>query len=127
MFSLTSQGNFNKTEKFLKFMQQGKAYDNLGAYGQKGVDSLAAATPVDTGETAHDWGHQEGHSNGTYSVTWFNTHDSDRGYVNIAVILQYGHGTGTGGYVPGRDYINPAMKPIFDKAVADVWRQVINA
>lgn len=125
MIKATSVGDFNKTTKFLKFLQSGDLYSRLDAYGRRGVDLLSSATPVETGETAQDWGYQLGHQKGRYSISWFNTHVENG--VNIAVILQYGHGTGTGGWVEGRDYINPAMRPLFDKLVEDIWGQVRNA
>jgi hypothetical protein len=122
---LTSKGDFKKTLKFLNFMKADKEFAHLDRYGRQGVDLLSSATPVDTGRAASSWGYQIGHTNGVHSISWFNT---DReGGVNVAVILQYGHGTGTGGYVVGRDYINPALRPLFDRAVADIWREVTNA
>lgn len=124
MISATSQGNFNKTTQFLEMMKSGKIYSILNSYGSKGVDALSRATPIDTGETAHSWGYQVQIKPNRASINWFNTHRE--GKVNIAVILQYGHGTGTGGYIEGIDYINPAMRPIFDAILADVWRQVTN-
>jgi hypothetical protein len=124
MIRATTTGDFNKTTKFLKFMQSGDLYNGLAAYGRKGVDALSSATPLETGETSESWGFQLGRQNGRYSISWFNTHVEDG--VNIAVIIQYGHGTGTGGWVEGRDYINPAIQPVFDKIVDDIWRQVKN-
>lgn len=124
MIYATSQGTFDKTTKFLEMMKSGKVYDILNSYGQQGVDALSSATPQDSGETAHSWGYQVNYSKSRASISWFNTHREGR--VNIAVILQYGHGTGTGGYVQGRDYINPAMRPIFDKILTDVWKAVTN-
>jgi len=124
MIYVTSHGDFKKTTKFLEFMKSGDLYDNLDRYGRQGVDALSRATPRDTGETAQSWGYQVGHTNGRYSISWFNTHKESG--VNIAVIIQYGHGTGTGGWVEGRDYINPAIQPLFDKIVDDIWRQVKN-
>ena len=124
MITATSSGSFKNTETFLNDMKMGKAFTDLDRYGRWGVDALSNATPRDTGLAASSWGYQVGHTKGTYSVSWFNT---DReGGINVAVILQYGHGTGTGGYVVGIDYINPALKPIFDKAVEDIWRRVTN-
>lgn len=125
MLYRTSEGSFAKTTRFLEFLQSGKMFNNLSSYGQRGVDALSSATPVETGETAGDWGYQIGHSHGQVAISWFNTHNEDG--VNIAIIIQYGHGTGTGGWVQGRDFINPAMRPIFDKILEDVWRQVTNA
>lgn len=103
-------------------MESGDIFDQLDHWGSMGVNALSSATPVDTGETAHSWGYQVSNEKGRYSISWFNTHKV--GGVNIAVIIQYGHGTGTGGYVEGRDYINPAIQPLFDRMVADIWRQV---
>jgi Bacteriophage HK97-gp10, putative tail-component len=124
MISVTSHGSFDKTTKYLTFLQSQDLFRSLNRYGQMGVDALARATPRDTGETAQSWGYQVEHSRGRHTISWFNTHKENG--VNIAVIIQYGHGTGTGGYVEGRDYINPAIRPIFDKIADDIWRQVRN-
>lgn len=121
---VTSSGDFKNTTKFLKFLGSGDLYRGLSSYGRRGVDALSSATPFDTGETAQGWGFQVGHQNGRYSISWFNTHVENG--VNIAVIIQYGHATGTGGWVEGRDYINPAIQPIFDKILDDIWGQVKN-
>jgi len=94
----------------------------LAKYGQMGVDALSAATPVETGMTARSWYYEVEASGGYYRIKWLNSHVNDG--VPIAIILQYGHGTGTGGYVAGRDYINPAIKPAFDKIEAEVWKEV---
>lgn len=120
-------GDFKDTTKFLEFMESGKLYEEsvLNRYGYDGVNALSSATPRDTGETAESWGFQIGHSNGIYAVSWYNTNIEDG--CNVAVFIQYGHGTGTGGYVPGIDYINPAIRPVFDRAVNDIWRRVTNA
>jgi hypothetical protein len=125
MIHLTSTGAFTKTTTYLDFLKSGKMFNVLDRYGRIGVDALSRATPRDTGETAQSWGYQVAHTRGKHSISWFNTHKEDG--VNIAVIIQYGHGTGTGGYVRGIDYINPAVRPIFDKMVSDIWRQVMNA
>jgi hypothetical protein len=125
MISAKSEGSFRKTETFLNYVRDGKMFRDLDRYGHMGVDALSRATPIDTGETAHSWGYQLGHKKGVYSISWFNTHKNNG--VNIAVIIQYGHGTGTGGWVEGRDYINPAIQPVFDKILDDIWRQVTNA
>lgn len=125
MIYATSTGDSKKTEKALKTLESGKIFLDLDKYGRRGVDALSSATPVDTGRASQSWGYQTGFTNGVYSITWFNT--DDEGGVNVAVILQYGHGTGTGGYVVGVDYINPAMRPLFDHIVQDIWRQVTNA
>lgn len=124
MISVSSHGDFRKTTKFLELMKSGDIFDQLSSYGRRGVDALSSATPTDTGETAHSWDYELKQGKGFYSIHWFNTHVING--VNIAVIIQYGHGTGTGGWVEGRDYINPAMRPVFDKIVEDIWRQVTN-
>jgi hypothetical protein len=125
MVSVTSTGSFKNTTSFLEFMKSGKMFNVLDRYGRIGVGLLSNATPRDTGETATSWGYKLGRAKGIYSVNWFNSHTENR--VNIAVIIQYGHGTGTGGYVQGKDYINPALRPLFDKIVEDIWRQVRDA
>lgn len=122
MFKVNSSGSFNKTNKFLTKLQRGDIFTNLERYGRMGVDALSRATPVETGLAASSWGYQINRTSTRTSISWFNT--DVEGGVNIAVIIQYGHGTGTGGYVQGRDYINPAMRPIFDQILNDVWRQV---
>lgn len=125
MVTLTSRGNFNKTEKFLQIMVSGKYKSILGKYAQQGVQALSSATPKDTGETAGSWDYRiEQRSNGI-AIVWTNSH-IEKG-VNIAVILQYGHGTRNGGYVAGRDYINPAMRPVFDKIADAAWKEVAKA
>lgn len=124
MFGVSTSGSFDKTLKFLDGLQSKKMYANLDRFGRMGVDALSRATPVETGLAADSWGYQLSKSRNGVSISWFNT--DVEGGVNIAVIVQYGHGTGTGGYVTGRDYINPAMRPIFDRILDDVWRQVTN-
>lgn len=124
MIRATSSGSFAKTIGSLEALQPKKLFANLERYGRVGVNALSRATPSETGETANSWGSTVIRTPGRYSIVWFNTHEEDG--VNIAVIIQYGHGTGTGGYIQGRDYINPAMRPIFDQILEDVQRQVTN-
>ncbi len=122
MIGIKQRGDFNKTEKFLK-KSFGRNYIGvLEKYGQQGVAALSAATPVDTGLTASSWSYEIIQNDGALSVVWNNS-NLQRG-VNIAIILQYGHGTRGGGYVAGIDYINPALKPIFDKMAEAAWREV---
>lgn len=125
MISATSSGSFDKTLSFLKFMQSNQMFNILDHYGRVGVDALSRATPIQTGETAHSWSYSVVNQKGVHGIEWYNTHR--HGFVNIAIILQYGHGTGTGGYVEGIDYINPAIRPVFEKILDDIWRQVRNA
>lgn len=125
MFKLTSKGDFSRTFKFLNKMKNFKIDSILERYAQQGVSALASATPIDSGVTANSWGYEIVYSGEGATIYWTNT-NSNKGVV-IAVILQYGHGTGTGGYVQGRDYINPAMRPVFDQIAEAAWREVVNA
>lgn len=120
--SFDISGDFEKTYDFLKRMSRGDAFKVLEKYGKLGVDALASATPVDSGDTAASWTFEVEQTGSTYSINWLNTNVN--GGVNIAIILQTGHGTGTGGFVQGRDYINPAIQPVFDKIANEVWREV---
>lgn len=120
--SFDISGDFEKTYDFLKRMTRGDAFKVLEKYGKLGVDALASATPIDSGDTASSWTYEVEQTGSTYSINWLNTNVN--GGVNIAIILQTGHGTGTGGYVQGRDYINPAIRPVFDKIANEVWREV---
>lgn len=120
-FSITTKGNWDKTERFLK-KRISDRFAILDKYGEKGVAVLAAATPVDSRLTADSWTYEIVHRRDYYAVHWLNTNVEDG--IPIAVILQYGHGTGTGGYVQGRDYIMPAIRPIFDQMVDEMWKEV---
>lgn len=121
--SLSSSGSWDETEAWLKKMSEGSAiFNQLAKYGDAGVAALRAATPLDTGETANAWFYDILQENGSWSIVWGNNHVEDGR--QIAILLQYGHGTRTGGYVEGRDYINPALKPIFDQIVAEGWKVV---
>lgn len=124
MITTKSSGSFKNTKAFFARVQNGSIFSELSAYGQQGVDALSNATPRDSGETANSWQYHIFKKNGKYGVAWYNTHVVDG--IPIAIILQYGHGTGTGGYVQGYDYINPAIRPIFDKIADDVWKKVIS-
>lgn len=124
MFSMSSSGGFNNIERFLKKVSDGEFYSQLDRYGRLGVDALAKATPKDSGKTAESWGYRVIRSRTSPGVEWYNTNTNDG--VNIAILIQYGHGTGSGGYVQGRDYINPGLRPIFDQIADDVWKQVKN-
>lgn len=125
MFSIRQRGNFNKTEKFLKKSLGKNWHSILEKYGQLGVDSLSAATPVDSGMTASSWTYEIIQNESSMSIVWSNLNVVDG--VNIAVILQYGHATKSGGWVEGTDYINPALKPVFDKLANDAWKEVSNS
>lgn len=123
--SWSTSGNFKNTETFLKRILSRNIYNAVGPLAAKGTAALRSATPVDSRLTADSWTHEVKITNGSVVVTWTNTNVVDG--VNIAIILQYGHGTGTGGWVAGRDYINPALKPIFDEIADAVWREVTRA
>lgn len=122
MFSLTSRGSFKNTEKFLRMISDGDIFSYLDHYGQQGADALAAATPVESGLTASSWSYEILKTKSSYSIVWGNTNVENG--TPVAILLQYGHGTGTGGYVEGYDYINPALQPIFDQIAIDVWKAV---
>ena len=122
MITFTEKGNFNNTERYLRKLKEGELYAFLGKYGSLGVNALSNATPKESGETATSWYYTIKTRKGYYSIRWHNRHEEDG--VNIAVILQYGHGTRNGGYVQGRDYIMPAIRPIFDQIVAEADRQL---
>lgn len=122
MITITHSGNFNNTEKFFNNITLRKYLGVLNDYGKKGVDALASATPIDSGETAKSWGYQITRTKNGISLTWTNSHIVNE--VPIAIIIQYGHGTRNGGYVQGRDYINPAIRPIFDRIMMDMWKGV---
>jgi hypothetical protein len=121
-FSFGSRGSFDKTEKFLKSLQRFDVRSVAEAGAKKGVQALIANTPRDTGLTASSWGYEISQNGSSLTITWINT-DIENGFP-VAIALQYGYGTGTGGYVQGRDYINPAMKPIFDEIAESVWKAV---
>ena len=122
MIRITHKGNFNRTEKFLIGAKNLKIRSILDRYGREGVNALASATPLDSGKTADSWDYTVEMSGGSYAIYWSNS-NVNKG-VSIALILQYGHGTGTGGYVQGRDYINPAIKPVFDALADAAWKEV---
>ena len=125
MISFVLSGSFDKTESFLKAMQKLNVEGILDACGREGVSALSSATPVSSGLTAHSWNYKIGQKGGVYFISWNNT-DVENGFP-VAIMLQYGYGTGTGGFVQGRDYINPAIRPIFDKIASNVWKVVTSA
>jgi hypothetical protein len=124
MMSFESTGSFQKLEKFLRQMSRGELFDTLDKYGAIGVDALASATPVDSGLTANSWAYKIVKQRGTYSIEWYNTNVVSG--IPVAILIQYGHGTGTGGWVAGRDYINPAIQPVFDAMTDELWEKVKN-
>ena len=118
-------GGFTKTERFLNRMKRREYLNVLDEFGRDGVQALRNATPVDSGATAEARDYETKRTRNSTETVWTNSNINDG--VPIAVILQYGHGTGTGGYVQGRDYINPAIRPIFDKIAEKAWKVVTSA
>jgi len=122
MIAVKHRGSFKNTEKFLTNASKAQYLRELDKYGREGVSALASATPIDSGLTANSWGYEIRRSRGSVTISWTNSNVVNG--VPIAIILQYGHATQNGGYVQGRDYINPAIQPIFDKIADSVWREV---
>lgn len=120
--NINSKGSFSKTMDFLN-RSKSLNFNVLRKYGEEGLAALREATPVKTGLTADSWGYRIVQTDTTMGIEWYNT-NVQNGWAPVAILLQYGHATGTGGYVEGRDYINPAMKPIFDRIEQNVWREV---
>lgn len=124
MISFECDGDFSKLIGSLDKLKNFKIDNILTKYANEGVNALRSATPVQTGKTANSWSYKIERTGSGASIFWTNSNINNG--VNIAVILQYGHGTGTGGYVQGRDYINPAMRPVFDKIADSAWREVVS-
>lgn len=122
MIKFRQKGDFSKLDRYFRRVKGTVKIDILDKYGRAGVAALSSATPVETGQTASSWYYTIEHQNGREVLNFNNSH-LEKG-VPIAVILQYGHGTGTGGWVEGIDYINPALKDIFNKLAADAWKEV---
>lgn len=122
MITIKQKGDFKKLDRYLERLLNVIKRGELDKYGRMGVDALMAATPVDSGKTARSWYYEVKHTNGGASIVFRNSNVNDG--VPVAIILQMGHGTGTGGYVAGRDYINPAIQPIFDQIANDAWKEV---
>jgi hypothetical protein len=122
MVVIKHRGNFNNTERFLKGASKINFRAILDPYGQQGVRALASATPIDSGKTASSWGYDIIINKGSVSLVWTNSNVVSG--VPIAILLQYGHGTRNGGFVQGRDYINSALQPIFDRISEEAWREV---
>lgn len=125
MISITTSGSFDRTRKYLERLARGDFYRGLERYAQQGASALAGATPTDTGLAAGSWNYKIKISRSGCSITWTNT-DVESGFP-VSIMLQYGYSTGTGGYVQGRDYINPAMKPVFDQIEEAVRKAVTSS
>jgi hypothetical protein len=122
MISVNQKGDFSKLTRYLIKAKTAAKVGDLDRFGKEGVAALASATPVDSGLTANSWHYKIERMNGKVSITFYNSNVQNG--VPIAIILQYGHGTRNGGWVQGRDYINPAIQPIFDKITENAWREV---
>lgn len=122
MIRFRQKGDFSKLTRYLQKAERVNRLVDLDRYGREGVAALASATPVDSGTTATSWYYEKVVKDGFISVRFCNSNVQNG--VPIAIIIQYGHGTGTGGWVEGRDYINPAVQPIFDKMAKNLWREV---
>lgn len=122
MITFKQKGDFSKFQKYLEKVKEVAKIGNLDKYGKAGVAALSSATPIDSGLTADSWYYKIERQNGKVAINFYNSNINDG--IPIAIILQLGHGTGTGGWVEGRDYINPAIQPIFDEIVKDAWKEV---
>ena len=125
MITFRQKGDFSKLTRFLEKAKETVGRGDLDRYGREGVAALASATPIDAGLTASSWYYEIENRNGSVTISFHNSNIQNG--VPIAIIIQYGHGTGTGGWVQGRDYINPAIQPIFDRITNDVWKEVIKS
>lgn len=124
MITITTRGSFHKTEDFLNRMRLRREFADIAKYGEIGVAALNKATPFDTHETANSWYYEIVDKPGYFAIHWCNSKVEEPGTIPVAVLIQYGHATGNGGYVQGIDYINPALHPIFDQIAADMWKEV---
>lgn len=124
MIKAQVSGSFKNTFDFLNRMKRREQFKVLQKYGALGVTALANATPTDRAETAHAWYYQIVDKPGYFGIHWLNSHHDDDGKVPVAILIQYGHATGTGGLVEAQDFINPALKPIFDQMLKDMWKEV---
>ena len=122
MISFRQKGDFSKLTNYFEKVKEAARLSILDKYGREGVAALASATPVESGKTADSWYYEVKRQNGSATISFYNSNVNEG--VPIALILQYGQGTGTGGWVEGRDYINPAIQPIFDKIVNNAWKEV---
>ena len=124
MIKISQKGDFKKSITYMEKLKEAIHLNAFDKYGREGVSALSSATPVDSRKTASSWYYKIERTKNTISITFYNSNVNEG--VPIAIILQYGHGTGTGGWVEGRDYINPAIQPIFDKMAEEAWKEVTN-
>lgn len=122
MIGYTVSGSTKRTEDFLRKLAKGDIYQGIEGLAREGVAALASATPIDSGLASSSWGVEISRSRSSLTITWTNS-DVENGFP-VAIMLQYGYGTGTGGYVQGHDYINPAIRPVFDRIAEKVWKAV---
>ena len=122
MIKFKHSGDFKHTERFFKRTNASEYLRIFHKYGKEGVNTLSLNTPIDSGETKNSWSYEIKRTKQGVTIIWNNSHIDDG--AKIAILLQYGHGTRTGGYVQGRDYINPALRPIFDKIAEEIWKEV---
>jgi len=125
MIKASNSGSFKSSMAWLEAMSKGKMFDDLDRLAREGANLLSNATPKDTGRAASDWDYEIKKGKGAYTIHW--TNDDVEDGVNVIILLQYGHGTGTGGYVAGRDFINPVIRPLFDKITDAMWKRVTAA
>lgn len=123
MITFISRGDLKKTESFLKKMRKQDIFTKLESCGQEGVMALSSATPKDSGLASTSWYYKINKNKNSASITWYNS-DVENGAL-VALLIQYGHGTKNGVYIQGQDYINPAIKPVFDKIAENIWGEVI--
>lgn len=122
VITVTHKGSFDKSTRWLNKLREKRYLQILNEYGRKGVEALSEATPKDTGVTAESWGYKVIKTRDGYEIAW--TNDSQNKGISIVILNQYGHATRNGGWVQGRDFINPAMRPIFDQMARDIWKEV---
>lgn len=122
MITFRQKGDFSKLTRYMERLKNAIRLGDLDKYGRAGVAALASATPVESGLTASSWYYEITHKKDSASIAFYNSNIQNG--VPIAIILQYGHGTGTGGWVQGRDYINPAVRPVFDEIANNAWKEV---
>ena len=126
MITIKQKGDFSKSLNFLSRMKERNYLRELNKYGEEGVRALASVTPVDTGKTASSWRYEINSINNGMEIVFLNSNvvATTYGSANIAILIEYGHGTNGGGYVQGRDYINPTIQPIFDRIAETVWKEM---
>ncbi len=124
MITVSSKSSDDPTSKFLKKMMLGEPFNRLERFGEEGVRALSGATPVHSGLAASSWEYEIRKTKGRYSLSWHNTNVESG--IPVVILIQYGHGTRGGSWVQGRDFINPVMRPLFDRIADEVWREVTN-